>query len=203
MNGARYRPVLAKQLREGHVVLYHDSEHLVVAVHRTKTPGRVMVLQHLTSKRKHETKQDPNAVFMRRDEATMAKLGEWKPVLGEVVVYHYAQVSMWQVAVRQSDDWATSACPRHHALDLKVVSDVNFGCAVLVHTPGEVHPQADDWIRRTGSVVTTHESVEPSAWVRVEPNLWRSTTGVQASDAMIRFEMERGTYHLVSHVEET
>lgn len=202
MNAPRYRPVLAKHLREGNVVLHRDAEHLVVAVRRTRTPGRLLVLQHLGSRRKQETRQDLNAVFLRRDQATVDRLGEWKPVLGDVVVYRYPEVSMWQVAVRQNDYWATSACPRHPSMDLKVVSDVVFGCAELVHTPGEVYPQSHDWAMRPGSVVTTRESVEPSAWVRVDSDLWRSTAGVEASDAMIRFEMAKGAYHLVSHVED-
>lgn len=204
MNGPRYRPVLARNLREGNVVVYRDAEHLVVAARKlTRAPGHAFVFQHLGSSRKSDTTQAPNAVFMRRDRASVSASGEWKPVIGEVVVYRYPRMFMWQVAVRQSENWSTSACPRHHAMDLKVVSDVKFGCAALVHTPGEVHPQSYDWAERLGSVVTTQDTVEPSAWVRVEPNLWRSTIGVEASDAMVRFEMLRGTYHLVSHVEES
>ena len=125
---------------------------------------------------------------------------DWTPGPGDVLHFWDEQPQRRAVAVRRpSGDWHDSTTPRLTHADRRMEHLVRYGQATVLRTGGRSAPLKATYLWTPGTVLATADPAEPhpTAWLRADDNLWRSTAGVEASDAMIMHEWIRGTYVLL------
>lgn len=193
-----YRRTEAKELRSGDIVFHGNEDCVVIANDRTTRKNqdgysRKIVLQRLSDSKRQECVKNAQAEMMRMLRQTMA----WRPVPGDVVLYRFPEMTAWEASIRHGAFWVGTGAPRHQVMDLKVISDVSFGPAVLVHQAAQKVMTDPDMPFRCGAVMVGRTPHEPSVLVRIEPDLWRSSCGVEESDAMVRLGLRKRELGLV------
>jgi hypothetical protein len=203
----KYSPIHVRWIGEGDIIALPEKEpHMVVAKDRL-AGGRIRLLsESLETRKKSRMTLEGNQKLMRlkvpRRHCDNGKL--WTMALGDVVRYPEGVHGVDVVAVRQKNGWHTSAEARLLKPDVRVYQDLTAGLAQAVRNQHLRRTVSSRQAYRIGSVAATRdlEENEPTAWVRVERDCWRSTTHVEASDAMINFELKRRTYVMVYAPEE-
>lgn len=198
-----YRKVDEKYLREGETVLLGQVPHAVVLRRPRQRNGRVTFLvENLVTRNRTNLWCDKGEklyrLFIPRQTVGMAK--DWKINHGDVVIYPGRQGAPTVAAIRHLAGWYTTTSRRVPLPDSKIVQDVREGRAQVVRNDRLRPVLSEAHLYQIGSVIAVRdESVtDPTVWVRIDRNVWRSSTGVEASDQMIRFEMDRETYVLVA-----
>lgn len=131
---------------------------------------------------------------------TRGRRVNWIPGPGDVLHFWDEDPERRAVAVRRPNgDWHDSATPRLTYTDRRMQHQVKYFRATVLRTDGKTAPLKATHLWSPGTVLATTDPAElyPSAWLRVADDLWRSTAGVEASDAMILHEWTRGTYVLL------
>lgn len=131
---------------------------------------------------------------------TRGKRVNWIPGPGDVLHFWDEEPERRAVAVRRPNgDWHDSTTPRLVFRDARMRHLVRYGQATVLRSGGKTAPLKATYLWSPGTVLATVNPAEPhpTAWVRVSADLWRSTAGVEASDLMIQYEWERGTYVLL------
>lgn len=206
MIGARYVLRQARLLKADDVVSFEDHDYVVTKAKRREQkswrPQDRSIIVHL---RRIDTGTErrmtvlPNFGFARLVMQPVLVGEKWEIALGDVVLYEHGGPTCWAVAIRSTLGWFSSAAHRALLSDRRVEWDVLDHRAWIIRANG-LHPRYRRPQQfRVGSVaaVCDMRNPEPSAYLRVEPNRWESTNGIEASDAMIDYEMKRGTYALV------
>lgn len=192
-----------KYLHEGETVLLGQEPHAVLFRRVGMRDGRVhFLVENLENRnRRHfwcERGGSVYRLYLPRQNVGLAQ--DWKISHGNVVIYPGKKGRPTIAAIRHLYGWYTTTSRRIPLSDAEIVQDVRDGKATVVRSD-RLRPRLNEiYLYRLGSVVATRDEreAEPTVWVRVDHNLWRSSTGVEASDAMIRFEMSRETYVLVA-----
>lgn len=199
--GAKYRPKPAYKILRGEAVVYQD-EWCYLREKHTNADGMLSIkLERLTDGCDFRINVFPTVTLPVVVSAPFMDEKSWPIHSGDVVLYDPdRRMSTWSVAIRSATQWFTSAS-RGSLRDARVRMDVALGRAHILRSAAR-QEQVD--YRRTfglGSVVAVADPAcpDPSAWLHVERDLWRSTIGVEMSDAMIRHELMRGTYRLIHY----
>jgi hypothetical protein len=200
---AEYRPVDEKYLREGETILLGQVPYSVVFRRPRQRNGRVtFVVENQGTGNRSNMWCDKGAKIFRlhipRQDVGLAK--GWKIRHGDVVIYPGRRGAPTVAAIRHLAGWYTTTTRRTPLPDAKVLQDVREGTARVVRND-RLRPALDTiYTYQVGSVVAVRDETvpDPTVWVCTEKNVWRSSTGVEASDQMIRYEMGRDTYLLVA-----
>lgn len=197
-----YREVAPQYVKVGDVLYCSNSPHAVIQRETRPKKGPKLLLENMYS-RHRRTMWCRLGIPVYRLTVPKQKGGparDWVMAKGDVVVYPATHPSRIVAAIRHGGGWHSTSGARIPQPDVQLMIDVIEGRAVIVRSRDR---QPDIRMKvpyRCGSVIAVAdpEVADPSVWVRVRPDLWRSSTGVGASDAMIRFEMDRHqTYQLL------
>lgn len=197
-----WREVAPKFVREGDVVLFAQDPHTVVYRQTRPRKGPLLRLESLRTRyrRRMYCETDSKVMRLHLPRQTAGPAKDWTMSCGDVVVYPAKEPRLTVAAIRHSAGWFTTLGPRSMRPDAQVFKDVVLGQALIVRSKNlraEVPPTPP---YRLGSVLAAKDRgvADPIVWVRIGPSDWKSSTGAEISDEMVRFEMKRrDTYRLL------
>jgi hypothetical protein len=198
-----YSPVSSKYLREGDVILLSQGRPFTI-VNKTRRHyhGPRLVVEDVQTKRRRvvglkSTLERVYRLKLPRQKEGPAK--DWRIATGDVVVYPRRPARLTIAAIRHAGGWYLTFGSRSPRSDAQIFVDVVCSRARVVRANHCVVDLPPDLTWRVGTVAAVRDLTvrDPTVWVRSGQDLWRSSTGVEASDQMIQFEMRRGTYHVV------
>lgn len=185
-------------ISEGDTLFRPDGAFVVVRTqHDLRRTGSRVTLRDLEGTTLRTIAYDPSC-WVSRLELLPVTAVSIHP--GDIVLYGANGAPEQSVAaIRHNHGWARTAAPWALYSDGEVSLHIREGKARVIRDTllGGAEPR-----RRMplGSVVACQDvkALEPTVWVRTGPDYWVSSSrGVSASDTMIHYELERGTYHVV------
>jgi hypothetical protein len=191
-------------LTEGDLVLHVDGPYVVVRTAGSRLrSNRHLLVRDVDGSTLRNVLKVPDA-WVRRLELPEATMSQFKP--GDVVRYLGSTVAeTTAAAIRHHAGWSRTVGPWLPMCDLEILVHLSQGRALVVRStlrPGE------DRRRRmpVGTVVATADRKlrDPTVWIRTGRDHWAgSARGLTASDVMINYELDRGTYETVWIPEKT
>lgn len=190
----QYVGVSSRFVKAGDVVRLGNEDHVVLRKKCHDTMRYLIVTESMKTGNRRQ------GHFLKEQKIWRFKIqgglpDRWEMVSGDVVLYEAENV----VAVRHKDGWYTSSGRRSVQPDAWTLRDVMSGRAKVIRNEENRHAVRMRRPYLPGSVAAVYDlaALEPTAWICVEPDLWRSTTWVEASDLMIEMELNRNRYVLL------
>lgn len=190
----KYIEVSQRFVKAGDVVLLDEEDHLVLRKRVHDTRKFVVTTENI------ETGRQRQGYFGKDERIYRFKLqnglpGRWEMACGDVVLYRDERM----VAIRHRNGWYASSGRRNLQPDMWILRDVISGRAEPVRHAGLRHATRMQRPYPAGSVAAVADPAvqDPTAWICIEPDLWCSTTRVEASDLMINMELRRDRYSLL------
>jgi hypothetical protein len=190
----QYVAVSSRFVRAGDVVRLGSEDHVVIRKRFHDSCKYMIVTESM------KTGNHRQGYFLKDQKIWRFKIqsslpSRWEMASGDVVLYPAEKM----VAVRHGTGWYTSAGRRSLQPDAWILQDVMSGRAKVVRNAEIRHAVHMRRPYLTGSVAAVYDvtAPEPTAWICVEPDLWCSTTKVEASDLMIEMELNRNRYVLL------
>lgn len=203
-----YRDTIALELKRDDVI---EHQHVLWRV-LGNDPGKVRVTPGEQSRAVTAVAINTGKISILHKAAkalipklvTPGRVLPWKPQPGDVVLFQPGEeYARWSVAVRGPDHWSDSALPRLAMPDSRVQHAVRYREARVLKAGTDLEPTNPSTLWWSGTVIGSRSltTKTPIAWLRVENDRWMGTTGVEASDIMIRQGWRRKSYRLL-HTEE-
>jgi hypothetical protein len=196
-----------QELADGDVVLYANSAFCVVKKPYQCYRGSYITLRELVTNDIRSVRIEPSMKLTRLNLGeTVAgnfdgRWQDWQLVVGDVVVYPSPLPAGAILAIRHSHGWCRTEAPWTPFADAEIVLDVIEGRARTVRSSirnAAADPRA---MLTTGSVVATRRFLhqEPSVWFRKDEDYWvGNSRQAPLSDQMVRYELSRRTYEVLS-----
>jgi len=196
-----YGRVRHEELDEGDVVLYENSAYCVIE--KVTCPSDVLlILRELGSDQVRRSRLGRLGRIPRlRLSRLVEGMGEpWEMQKGDVVVYLADKAEDTFLAVRQNAMWGRTKAPWVPLSDAEVLVDLRAGRARVLRSSNHLRGIDPREMLQVGAVAATRYGAagDHSAWMRVAHNEWvGNVRAVEMSDAMVRYELLRGTYQLL------
>jgi hypothetical protein len=187
------------KLNTGDVILYGREPHLIVRKDHLGA-GPKLRMQNLSSRKVLEIFPKSYTRLKRLRAPRKHQDGKvWTMACGDVVLYPATRSAPPEVAIRHIHGWYSSGGSPVVRADVHIFKALTSNTALAVRNSHLLNAVPIRRPHRIGTVaaVRSLKVREPTAWVCVGRNLWRSTSGVEASDLMIEFELQRGMYALL------
>jgi hypothetical protein len=194
-----YVEVGSAKLNEGDVILFGRAPHLIVRKDNLRSGPKLRV-QNLENRKIQEIFPKSYVRIKRLRAPRRHQDGKiWTMACGDVVLYPGTVRSFPEVAIRHQHGWYSSGGSRIVRSDVHLFKALSSGVAIPIRNSHLLNavPIRHPHMIGTVAAVRDLEVREPTAWVCVRRDLWRSTNGVEASDLMIEFELRRGMYALL------
>jgi hypothetical protein len=198
--------VKMESLVKGNLLLLSGFVYVVLSPEEDRNGKDSLVLRELEHDTLRSLRYDPAAwvTQLQVSPQVVEHEGQWVIQNGDIVLYPGATPGQGVAVVRHPRGWIRTAAPWMPSSDAEVVLHVTEGRAKVVRSA-----LRRPWIPPsppygTGCVVACRDIKlpEPTVWIRSGDDYWISSTRATASDSMINYEIQRGTYHVAWTPEE-